>query len=96
MRYAICLAVLLSGCTTPNKLWTQGPVQTQEDAAKERAQLIVAKYGPLCEGLGYQRDSDPWRQCVIGRYDADRRDTRARQSGSTSCTVLAGGHMVCN
>lgn len=26
---------------------------------------MVAVYGPACERLGYRRDGDPWRDCVI-------------------------------
>lgn len=31
---------------------------------QERAQKVVERYGPYCEGLGYKKDTDPWRQCI--------------------------------
>jgi hypothetical protein len=50
VRFAGWLAalVLLSGCATPEQ-W---------------AGDVIAAYGPYCDKLGYQRDTDAWRQCV--------------------------------
>ena len=49
-------ALLLAGCTTP-----------QERAARKQADMdrIVVEYGPACVRLGYQANSDPWRNCVL-------------------------------
>ena len=49
-------AMLLAACTTP-----------QERAARKQAEMdgIVAEYGPACVRLGYQANSDPWRNGVL-------------------------------
>jgi hypothetical protein len=58
MRQSILVvsALLLSACTTP-----------QERAAAMQAEMdrIIVEYGPACTRLGYQPNSDPWRNCVL-------------------------------
>jgi len=45
----LLIAVLLAGCATP----------------EQRADKMVARYGPICDRLGYNRTSDAWRDCVV-------------------------------
>ena len=40
--------LLLTGCATPEQ-W---------------AAEVKAAYGPYCDALGFQRETDQWRQCV--------------------------------
>jgi hypothetical protein len=59
MRQFIIVAasvLLLAACTTP-----------QERAARMQADMdrIVVEYGPACVRLGYQANSDQWRNCVL-------------------------------
>ena len=42
------IILLLAGCATPEQ-W---------------AAEVMAAYGPYCDKLGYQRDTDQWRQCI--------------------------------
>ena len=49
--------VLMSGCvSTP-----------AERAAKQQREVeqMIEVYGPACDKLGYQKDSDEWRGCVL-------------------------------
>ena len=50
MRIAAVLlsSLLLSACATP----------------EQRADQTLAAFGPYCDRLGYQRDTDAWRHCV--------------------------------
>jgi hypothetical protein len=49
-------ALLLAACSTP-----------QERAARMQADMdrIMVEYGPACARLGFQPQSDPWRNCVL-------------------------------
>lgn len=49
-------ACCLLGCSSP-----------QERAQKQQAEMdrMIAEYGPACSELGYARDSDLWRNCVL-------------------------------
>lgn len=49
-------ALLLAACSTP-----------QERAAKMQAEMehMMVVYGPACARLGYQANSDQWRNCVL-------------------------------
>lgn len=49
-------ALLLAACTTP-----------QQRAAKMQAQMdrIMVEYGPACVRIGYQANTDAWRNCVL-------------------------------
>lgn len=31
---------------------------------QERAAFTIKVHGPYCEGLGYKKDTDQWRQCI--------------------------------
>ena len=44
--------LLVSGCATP----------------EQRAQRIIANYGPYCEGLGYTVNSNEWRNCIMNEH----------------------------
>jgi len=50
MRYLLIL-VCLTGCT-------------RQEIAMQRMETAIEARGPACEKLGYQRDTDPWRDCV--------------------------------
>jgi hypothetical protein len=50
------VALLLTACSTP-----------QEHAARLQAEMEhdMMVYGPACSKLGYQVNSDQWRNCVL-------------------------------
>ncbi len=52
----LSVVLLLAGCATP-----------AERAARMEAEVdeMIQVYGPACDKLGYKRDSDTWRDCVI-------------------------------
>lgn len=72
------LAALLAGCATP-----------EERAARVQAEVqeMIQVYGPGCERMGFAKDTDPWRQCIL-RLSA-RDDYRTRPS-TTTCTGYSG------
>lgn len=74
MRYLFVL--MLAGCAS------------DQEVAKVRAQEAIARQGPYCETLGYQRGSEGWRQCITAREQ--QRDAQNR-----TCTVVYGS-LVCN
>lgn len=49
---ALAAAITMTGCASP----------------QERAAKLVEKLGPYCEGLGYKKDTDPWRACIQAEY----------------------------
>ena len=59
-RFCILAVLVIAGCATP----------------EQRAQQVIAAYGPYCEKLGYTPNSDPWRQCL---QTEDMRDAMALQ-----------------
>ncbi len=44
---------------------------------------MIRVYGPGCERLGYQSDTDPWRDCVLRL--AHRDDLQRRAFSTTHC-----------
>jgi hypothetical protein len=54
----VSIAAFLAGCTTTP---AEQAARTQQEADRMR---VV--YGPACERLGFTRDTDPWRHCVMG------------------------------
>jgi len=67
---ALVLAAVVSACMTPAERAAQMEREVDE---------MIQVYGPACEKLGYVRDTDKWRECVLklsakddlryGRYD---------------------------
>lgn len=52
MRRTILAAVplsLLLACATP----------------ESQAERVIARFGPYCERLGYTKNTDPWRDCIM-------------------------------
>lgn len=41
--------LLLTGCVTQ----------------EQRAERDIAKYAPYCEKIGYERNTDQWRDCIM-------------------------------
>jgi len=53
----LALAVLsLAACTTP---------ADRAARAQKEVEDMMAEYGPACDKLGYPRDTDAWRNCVL-------------------------------
>lgn len=86
-RYAIStlLLVMLSACMTPAE---------RAEAAKDEVDRMVRVYGPACEKMGFSKDTDPWRQCLLSMraHDDDRYRSRPYtttcfgQRGFYNCT----------
>lgn len=70
------LAVLLAGCATPGERAARVQQEVEE---------MIAVYGPACERLGYQADTDAWRDCILRLNQGDRLDARGRMPSTTSC-----------
>lgn len=60
LRVLITTALLtgLAGCATTTPAERAAQMQRQADE-------MVQIYGPACDKLGYTRDSNPWRDCVL-------------------------------
>ena len=50
-------------------------VTAEERAAQVQADVdrMIATYGPACDKLGYKRDEDKWRDCVMHLAARDER-----------------------
>lgn len=56
MRVLLLITVMLGGCAT---------VAERTAQAERDMEASLQIQGPACEKLGYQKDSDPWRDCVL-------------------------------
>ena len=52
-------SLLLAGCAT-----TTTPAERSANMQR-KAEEMLQIYGPACEKLGYTKDSDEWRDCVL-------------------------------
>ena len=62
------LAVLSTACVTP--------AQRAADAERQ-IEMAMNTFGPACDKLGFQRGTDPWRECVLKLYDTDQNQQAA-------------------
>lgn len=68
------ILLLLAGCVSP----------------EQRAERQMSAYGPYCDKLGYQRETDKWRDCVQtqagnAQAAASRASAAAIQSRPKTC-----------
>ena len=75
----ILLLVAISGCVS----------QAQRAAAMQaEVDDMIKVYGPACEKLGFAKETDPWRDCVLRlRAHDDRYMTRPT---TTNCVGNRG------
>lgn len=71
------LIALLAGCAMT-------PEEREVQMQREVDQMIQA-YGPVCDKLGYKRDSDPWRDCVVKLDTKNSYERFATRPTMTSC-----------
>ena len=57
------LVALLAGCAMT-------PAERETRMQRELDQMIQA-HGPMCDKLGYKRDTDPWRNCLRNQGPKD-------------------------
>lgn len=69
MRYLFVL-ILLAGCAR------------QPLTPEQQAELIVTNFGPVCDKIGFQRDTDPWRNCVLQQYQTALQEASARRAAA--------------
>lgn len=73
---SLVLGTLLAGCQT----------QAERVAEQEReVEDMIVVYGPACDRLGYQRNSDPWRDCLLRLSTKDSLDRYSGFPVTTSC-----------
>ncbi len=86
LRYSVMflLVILLLGCETPG-----------ERAARVKAEVeeMVKVYGPGCEKLGYPKDTDPWRECILHLRARD--DVRYSTRPTTTTCIGHRGFYNC-
>lgn len=57
---------------------------------EQQAQAIFNNYGPLCENVGYVKNTEEYGECVMRQYHADVQiqQQRAAQMGATGMFLL--------
>lgn len=72
--------IMLTACVSP-----------AERAARMQAEVeeMIQIYGPACEKLGYKRDDNPWRDCVIRLAAKEERRYSTRPT-TTTCVGHRG------
>lgn len=78
-KIIFCLAItaVVAGCATT----------TVERAARVEREVedMIKVYGPACEKLGYEGNSDRWRDCIIQLNTKDAYESYMRYPTSTTC-----------
>ena len=74
--FGIALLVFVAGCATPAERAAQ--------MEREIDEMIVV-YGPACERLGFGRDSDPWRDCILRLNAKDAYERYQRAPSASTC-----------
>ena len=64
MRLTLLLMLLISACATP----------------EQKAERAISRFAPYCERLGYQPDTDKWRDCI--QASVANNDANASRAGA--------------
>lgn len=73
----LSMLVLVAGCAMT-------PAEREARTQREVDQMIQA-YGPMCDKLGYKRDTDPWRDCVVKLDTKNSYERMANQPIMSPC-----------
>ena len=68
--------LILSGCATPE----QRAVQQQQNIDR-----MISTYGPACERLGFQGNTDAWRNCILQLSAKDDYQYYSRSPSMINC-----------
>ena len=74
-KWILFLGLGLAGCATQADRTAQWQAEVD---------TMIQTYGPACERLGYKRDEDKWRDCVLRLSARDNLRYHTYQR-STSC-----------
>ena len=92
MKGLLLVVLLLTGCASPEMnrfLFGQ--------SREERAETIVNRLSTHCEAIGYRRDTDPWRECILKLYNAAAIEQAGQnRSSQTVCQRFNNGDVICN
>ena len=79
MKSLACAAMVsltLVACATP----------AERAARMEReVEHMIQIYGPACSKLGYQPDSDPWRDCILSLNEQENMLRYSTRPMTTTC-----------
>ncbi|MDO8990441.1 MAG: hypothetical protein Q7U91_12505 [Sideroxyarcus sp.] len=86
LRYILTILMLVAipGCMTQAE---------RAAAAQAEVEEMIAVYSPACEKMGYSKDTDPWRDCIL-RFRAHD-DERYRTRPTTTTCVGHRGFFNC-
>lgn len=73
----LLMIALIAGCAVT-------PAEREARMQREVDQMVLL-HGPVCDKLGYKRDSDPWRDCVLKLDTKDSYKRFASRPTTTSC-----------
>lgn len=59
--YILSIITLLAGCAS-------NPAEEQRKAT-ELMEYKIQVYGPACERLGFEKDTNAWRECIQREYE---------------------------
>ena len=94
-RLLLLVGFLLTGCASEgmNRL-----LFGYEPSREERAQAIVNRLSTHCEAIGYQKDTEPWRQCILKLYNAAAIEQAGQNNrpSQTACQRFNNGDIICN
>ena len=81
-----CITLALAACTslTPTE---------RAARAEARVEQMMVVYGPACDKLGFRREDDKWRDCVLRLSAQD--DYRASQRPTTTTCFGHRGFLNC-
>jgi hypothetical protein len=77
----VAAAAVLAACATPAERAAQAQRQMDE---------MIVTYGPACERLGYQANSDPWRDCVLRLNQQDTYERYRAYPTMADCFAYRG------
>jgi hypothetical protein len=65
----LCVAAI-SGCATPEQIAARRAYEAQQQ--EQAVAAYTEGLARQCEGIGYTRNTDPWRQCIIQIHGQNR------------------------
>lgn len=71
----LLLLLLLVGCASPEEIGRRRAYEAHQE--REQANAYRERLMASCESIGYQRNTDPWRQCIMQLHSQNQAQATA-------------------
>lgn len=71
----LIMIVIIAGCATPEQIAARRAAEAE--AQRQRNIAYTQQLAAQCDAIGYQRNTDPWRNCLLQLHQQNQAQNAA-------------------